>query len=60
VKATACPAIIFPGKPQLVTLRPRDQPAMAAGVTSRLSQMSDVVDMLEAFEARDHGWTVAA
>jgi hypothetical protein len=34
-------------------------PAMAAGVTSKLWEMSDVVDMLEAFEARDHEWTVA-
>ena len=28
-------------------------PAMAAGVTDRLWEMSDVVDMLEAFEARE-------
>ncbi len=33
---------------------------MAAGVTSRLWEMGDVVDMLKAFEARDHTWTVAA
>jgi hypothetical protein len=27
-------------------------PAMAAGVTSRLLEMSDIVDMLEAWEAK--------
>jgi hypothetical protein len=31
---------------------------MAAGVTNRLWEMKDVVEMLEAFEARDHEWTV--
>jgi hypothetical protein len=41
-------------KPDKVT------PAMAAGVTSRLWEMGDVVDMLKAFEARDHTWTAAA
>jgi len=31
-------------------------PAMAAGVTKRLWEMTDVVDVLEAFEAsRDYG-----
>jgi len=34
--------------------------AIAAGVSKRLWEMNDVVDMLEAFEARDHEWTVAA
>jgi len=29
---------------------------MAAGVTKRLWEMKDVVDMLEAFEARYHQW----
>ena len=34
----------------------RTAPAMAAGVTKRLWEMTDVVDMLEAFEAgRDYG-----
>jgi hypothetical protein len=34
----------------------RTTPAMAAGVTKRLWEMTDVVDMLEAFEAgRDYG-----
>ena len=33
------------------TLRPT--PAMAAGVADRLWEMSDLVGMLEAFEARD-------
>jgi len=37
----------------------RTTPAMAAGVTKRLWEMTDVVDMLEAFEAVDHEWTVA-
>jgi hypothetical protein len=27
-----------------------------AGVTKRLWEMKDVVDMLEAFEVRDHQW----
>ncbi len=34
----------------------RMTPAMAAGVTKRLWEMTDVVDVLEAFEAsRDYG-----
>jgi IS1 family transposase len=35
-------------------------PAMAAGVTTRLWEMADIVEMLEAFEVRDHEWIVAA
>jgi len=31
----------------------RMSPAMATGVTKRLWEMSDVVDMLEAWEARE-------
>jgi IS1 family transposase len=31
-------------------------PAMAAGVTKRLWEMTDIVEMIEAFEARDHEW----
>jgi IS1 transposase len=38
----------------------RVTPAMAAGVTDRLWEIGDVVEMLEAFEARDHERTVAA
>ena len=35
-------------------------PAMAAGVADRLWEMTDVVDMLEAFEARNHEWAISA
>ena len=33
----------------------RMTPAMAAGVTKRLGEMSDIVDVLEAWEASHHG-----
>ena len=38
----------------------RTTPAMAANVTKRLWEMKDIVEMLEAFEARNHEWTIAA
>jgi hypothetical protein len=34
----------------------RTRPAMAAGVTSRLWEIGDIVDVLEAREAKDDPW----
>jgi hypothetical protein len=34
----------------------RMSPATAAGVTKRLWEMNDVVEMIESFESRDHEW----